>query len=368
LLQRIWPEPIRKAPAKNQHDALQKLTLPIKRRSYPTTLVTGASGFIGSHLIKRLLRDSVPVRAFVRPNSYGLGLLKGMNTEIFHGDLFNLQALQQAVDGVETIFHVGAATHGDWETHRRSTVVGTRNVMEAALKANVKRVVHFSSLAVYCVIGISDGTVIGEDWPYEEKAEKLDPYTRAKVEAEKIVFGAHAEGGLAACVVRPGMVIGPRGQVFFPHMGYRFQDRIFVVFDSGDAILPLIYIDNLIGAVMHCANNHEAIGKTYNLVDDGSVTVLEYLRRFIEETKLPARIIKVPYFLPYCATGAYEIAAGLGFLKNGATSRLQLSWKHKSLHVKFSNARAKKDLSWSCEVSMDDALANTFRWYAETRR
>jgi nucleoside-diphosphate-sugar epimerase len=118
---------------------------------------------------------------------------------------------------------------------------------------------------------------------------------------------------------------------------------------------------------LRCANNDDAIGKAYNLVDDGSVSVLDYLNRFIEETRLPAKIIKLPYILPYCAAGAYEIAGGLGVVKKGVISRRQLNWKHNSLHLRISNARAKKDLGWSCEVPMDEALKRTFRWYAETR-
>ena len=130
--------------------------------------------------------------------------------------------------------------------------------------------------------------------------------------------------------------------------------------------MPLIYIDNLIDAVVRCASTEAAIGKAFTLVDDGSVTVLDYLHRFIEETRLPAKIVRVPYMLSYGAMAAYELAAGLGLAKKGVTSRLQLSSKHKSLH--YSNDRAKRELGWSCKVPIDDALTRAFQWYIQTRR
>jgi predicted dehydrogenase/nucleoside-diphosphate-sugar epimerase len=368
FIQKIWPEPVRKAVSTPQADVLQNPLPHIKARPHPTTLVTGASGFIGSHLVQRLLRDGVPVRAFVRPSSYGLGLLQGMDVEIVQGDLANPHAVREATRGIETVFHVGAPMRGDWERHRHSTVGGTQNVIEAAIEAQVRRVVHVSSLVVYQVIGASNGQVMDEDWPYENKADKLGAYTRAKIAAEKLAFAAHAKQGLAISIVRPGIVIGPRGPVFFPHLGYKLQDKVFVVLGSGKGILPLVYVDNLVDGMMRCANNDKAIGNAYNFVDDGSITVLDYLHRFIQETRIPSKIIQVPYALPYCATGGYELAAGLGVVKKGATSRLQLNWKHKSLHFRVSSERAKKDLGWSSEVGMDEALRRTFQWYTGTKR
>jgi len=367
LIQRIWPEPARKPLAQDRTEVLQDLTPYIKTNQRPTTLVTGASGFIGSHLVQQLLQDSVPVRALVRPNSYGLGLLKEMDIEIIQGDLSNPRSVREAVDGIETVFHLGAAMSGDWETHRQSTVLGTRNAIDAAINAKVKRFIHFSSLVVYRIPSLSNGTAIHENSPLVNHPEKFGPYTRAKAEAEKLVSDAHAKRGLPMSIIRPGMVIGPRGRVFFPHMGYNLQDGVFIVLGKGDGMLPLIYIDNLVDGVLRCANNSAAVGRTYNLVDDGSPTVLEYLSRFIEQTSPSSRIIKLPYFLPYCATGVYEVAAALGFLKKGVTSRLQLNWKHQSLRFNITNERAKKDLGWSPTVPMDEALARTFGWYAKTK-
>jgi nucleoside-diphosphate-sugar epimerase len=355
LIERIWPQPL---VIKKPEAAC------VVRSARPTVLVTGAGGFIGSHLVERLARDGVCVRALARPSSSGLGLLKNLDVEIVYGDLSNPESVRAAVEGVETVYHAGSAIRGNWEIFQRSSVVGTQNVIYAARQADVKRVVYFSSLAVYSRAGVPHGTRIAEDWPYASQAEQASPYSRAKIETEKMMLNARTD--LPVTIVRPGLVIGPRGPLFSPHMGYQLKDNVFIVVGSGETLLPLVYIENLIDGLLLCAAKTTAIGKIYNFVDDESVSVLAYLNRFIEETKLPCRIIRVPYALPYCAHGAYELGAALGFLQKGVTSRVQLDVKHRSLY--YDCERAKRELGWSSAVSIDEALGRTFRWYREARR
>jgi nucleoside-diphosphate-sugar epimerase len=265
--------------------------------------------------------------------------------------------------GVQAVYHAGGAMGGNWDAHRRITVEGTQNVVDAALAEGVERVVHFSSLVVYHLLTARRGTLIDEAFPHDE-THRLGPYSRGKVEAEKIVVAAR-DRGLPITIVRPGMVIGPRGRVFFPHMGYRLRDRMFVVLGPGRVRLPLVYIDNLVAGVIQAMHSESAVGKAYNLVDDGQVTVNEYLSRFATSTEPPAKIVHLPYFMAYSATGMYEFCAALGIVAKGVTSRAQLAWKHKS--VGYSNASAKQDFGFESLVPIADALDRTFRWYLASR-
>lgn len=364
LIERIWPQPVHQVETKKPEAVC--VGAPDLKNTRQTVLVTGAGGYIGGHLVERLSRDSLSVRALVRPNSPGLGLLKNLDVEIVYGDLSNARSVRDAIEGVETVYHAGSAISGDWETFRQSSVVGTQNVIDAALDAKIKRVVYFSSLAVYRAVGVPSETVINEDWPYATEAEQISAYTRAKIETEKMMLNAYTQAGLPATIVRPGMVMGPRGRVFYPQMGYRLQDKIFIVIGRGDVLLPIVYIDDLIDGLLLCASSDAAIGRAYNFVGDESQTVLSYLHRFSEETKLPSKIIKVPYILANCVHGAYELGAAIGFLEKGVTSRVQLNSKQTSL--RYNCERAKTDLGWSSAVSIDEALARTFRWYMQTRR
>lgn len=359
LIRKIWPEPVKAPEAEKRRPARGT------KRRRPRVLVTGASGFIGSHLVQRLVGDSVAVRAMARPSSPGLGLLKKQDVDIVFGDLSDAEAVDSAAKAIETIYHVGAAMGGDWETHRRSTVLGTENVLRAAAKHKCNRVVLLSSLVVYDLLSAPDGATIDEGWPLEPAPDRMGPYTRAKIATEKLALEAHGNDGVPVCIVRPGIVLGPRSRIFFPHMGYRLKDKVFIVPGKGDTILPIVYVGNLVDGLLSCARQEAAIGKTYNFVDDGTVTVLEYLERFIEETKSPSRIIRIPFLLPYGATAGYELAAAAGILPKGVTSRRQLRWKQKSL--RFSSERAKKDLGWQNAVSLDAGLAETFAWYRDAR-
>ena len=190
----------------------------------------------------------------------------------------------------------------------------------------------------------------------------MGPYSYAKTEAEKIVFDSYQTHGLRTTVVRPGMVIGPWGRVFFPHFGYRLEDKLFIVIGEGDITCPFTYVENTVDGIYKASIEDRAVGQAYNLVDDGKITAKEYLQRFIKITGIEGRIISVPYFVPYLATAAYEIASYFNVVKKGKTSRAQLKWKQAK--VLFDNTKAKSELRWSPQIPLEEGLTRTFKWYA----
>ena len=191
----------------------------------------------------------------------------------------------------------------------------------------------------------------------------MGPYAYAKIETEKLILEAYKNQNLGVTIVRPGMVIGPLGRVFFPHLGYNLQEKIFMIIGKGDNILPLTYIENTVDGIYKASIIEKAIGQSYNLIDDGAeITVKSYIENFINTTGVDAKIINLPYLLPYSATAVYEVAASFGLLNKGVTSRAQLKWKQAK--VKFDNTKAKNELGWEPTVSMADGLNKTFRWYA----
>jgi nucleoside-diphosphate-sugar epimerase len=167
--------------------------------------------------------------------------------------------------------------------------------------------------------------------------------------------------GLPVTIVRPGIVIGPFCKVFFPHLGYNFQEKVFIIIGKGDNILPLTFVENTVDAVYKAVASEKALGNAYNIVDDGGITVLDYIQRYAGFSSNPCKIIRVPYLVPFNATLAYEIAAGLGLIGKGKTSRSQLRWKQKK--VFFSNQKAKDELAWRPQVPLEKALDRTFEWY-----
>ena len=352
LMHRIWPNPIGPVVSNDR-------TFVVGPDRTPHVLVTGASGFIGSHLVERLSKRGEMVRALVRPSSLGVGFLESLGCQIVYGDLSDANQVREAMKGIEIVYHVGAAMDGGWEVHRTSTVQGTQNILDAGKETKPKRIVYFSSLVVYDLLGYRNGAVVTEDHPQLRRPDLFGPYARGKVEAEKLVVRAQQEG-VSTTIVRPGIVIGPRGRVFFPHMGFRLGDKVFLIPGRGDAVLSLVYIDSLVDGAIMAAHSDAAQGKVYNLVDDGNVIVADYIRRFIQQTKLGSKCFRLPFFIIYSGALAYEVISAFGLLKKGVTSRRQMRWKYS--HVIFSAEAAKRDFAWRSAVPVEEAMTRTFDW------
>lgn len=355
LMTRIWPSPAIDTEKIKSHHIAKNI------QTAPTAFVTGASGFIGTYLIKKLLSENIGVRALVRPNSIHAGRLKTLDVEVFEGDLIDPEILYHATKGVETIYHAGSPMSNSWEEYEQVAIKGTESLIKAALDNEVKRFIQFSSLAVYELLKIKHNT-IKEDSPYQMNPKEMGPYAWAKIETEKIVFEAYRKHGLGVTVVRPGMVFGPMGRVFFPHLGYNLQEQVFLLIGKGNTVLPLTYVENTVDGIYLAGTADKAIGQAYNLIDDGEITVRKYIEEFIRIAGNSRKIIQLPYAVPYSATLAYEMAAFLGLVKKGVTSRPQLKWKQAK--VIFDNSKAKRDLGWEPKLSIEEGLTETFKWYA----
>jgi len=354
LMEGIWPSPVimkRDNIAVNSKNATNPK---------PSVLVTGASGFIGTHLVQKLLSQNETVRALVRPNSIHAGRLSHLEVEIVEGDLSDRNVLLDATKNIKTIYHACSPMSNDRAEYEEVAIKGTEFLIDAALKNNVKRFVQFSSLAVYELLKIND-KIIREDSPYQKNPEAMGPYAWAKIEIEKRVFNAIEKQGLAATIVRPGIVIGPFCRVFFPHLGYNLQEQIFLVIGNSDYALPLTYVENTVDGIYKAGTVDNAIGQAYNLVDDGEITPGKYIEEFIQIADDSCKLVHLPFIIPYSATLAYEIASSFGLVKKGITSRAQLKWKQ--ARVRFDNSKAKKDLGWEQNVSIADGIEKTFKWY-----
>ncbi len=358
LLERIWPEPLKTVeamPAQESGAVASPSSTP------PEVLITGASGFIGTHLLRSFLADGVRVRALVRANSMHAGRLRGLDVDLLIGDLSDPDLIDRATEGIRTIFHAGAAVSNDWRENEEITVNGTRRLIDAALAGGTERFVHFGTLAIYDVHTLKNSTRIDEKTDPPEDTRSLGAYSWSKLATEKLVLDAARERGLGASVVRPGIVIGPLGNTFPPHLGYRLKDRVFLLLGGGRNMLPLTYVENTVDAIRLAAEVPEAIGEVFNLVDDGLITSREFVAKYIRYTEADAKMVSVPYFLPYLATAAYELVARTGLIRKGITSLSGLRTKQAS--VRYDNTKAKQVLGWEQRFSLEEGLEKTFDWY-----
>jgi 2-alkyl-3-oxoalkanoate reductase len=263
-----WVEKVARA-ADAEHDArLATFTL---SESVPF-LVTGASGSLGGATLRRLVADGKKVRAMVRriPERPIPGV------EYAIGNLGDPAAVDRAVKGAETVIHVGAAMKGGWPEHLGGTVVGTQNVIESCRRHRVKQLVHISSMSVIDWAGSANGgSTVDETAALEPRPDERGAYTRAKLEAEKLVVEA-AKAGLPAVILRPGQIFGGGIQLMNGAVARRAGGR-WLVLGDGKLELPLIYIDDVVDAILASVDKRLTGGEIIQLIDNANLTQSDVL-------------------------------------------------------------------------------------------
>lgn len=317
-------------------------------------LVTGATGFIGRHLVNRLLADNQQLRLFVRREPSG-SLRSDPRVEVVLGDLGDPEAVDRAVSGISLIYHVGAAMSGSAHDFERGTVAGTRNVVESALKHKVARMVYVSSLSVLHAAAARRGGKIREDWPLEPHPSKRGAYSQTKLDAEKIVTEAARHRGLNAVILRPGQVFGPGAPVLTPAVARRAGKRL-IMLGNGKVVLPLVYVEDVVDAILCAAQRDVAPGSIFHVVDDAEIDQNEFVRRFLASSNETLTVLRVPRVVVYAlACGVQVLSALLG--RNAPLSIYRV--KSALAPISFNCSAVRDQLGWSPVVGVEAGLART---------
>ena len=259
----------------------------------PRILVTGANGFLGRALVRRLRQEvREPLRLLMRrPASSS----PPADLQPVYGDLGNPTVVDRAMEGIETVFHVGASTKGGPFEFESGTIWGTRNVIEACQRHGVKRLVYVSSLSVLDHAGHKAGVPVHESSPYEPFPQQRGLYTQTKLEAEKMVLDAVAAGRIYAIILRPGQIYGPGAEKIPPSGTIALAGRWLVV-GSGNHYVPLVYIDNVVEALILAATRDLPNGSIFHLVDPLGLLQREY----VEYARRSGRPVHASYVPAWC--------------------------------------------------------------------
>jgi NAD dependent epimerase/dehydratase len=304
-------------------------------------LVTGAGGFIGSHLVERLVELGARTRAFVHYNSMGTwgwldhSLLKE-ELEVIAGDITDRDSIRRAVRGVDVTFHLAALIGIPYSYHAplsylRTNVEGTLNVLQAALAANVERVVHTSTSEVY---GTAQYVPIDEQHPLQGQS----PYSATKIAADKLAEAFHCSFGLPVVTVRPFNTFGPR--------------------QSARAVIPTII-------------NQCIMGKTVRLGNLSPTRDFNYVANTVEGFVCAAQSLQAEGKVVNIGSGheisienlAHKIANIMG-------KEIEIERDHRRLRPEDSeverlcaaNSLAKELMNWEPHYTLDEGLALTIEW------
>jgi nucleoside-diphosphate-sugar epimerase len=238
-------------------------------------LVTGASGFIGGRIVERLVsEEGASVRALLRELAGGVRISRHP-VELAQGDVTDHRAVFKAAEGCDLIIHCAFGTHGDAAARRAVTVDGTRNVLEAGIRAGVRRVVHLSTVMVY---GVTSTPVLRETLPRRAPG---DAYGDAKLEAEELAFRYHRERGLPVTVVQPALVYGRFGVAWTQRVLEQLQAGLVPLIDSGAGVCNAVYVDDVAEAVLLAAGSEQAVGEAF-LISGEPITYRDFYERFAQ--------------------------------------------------------------------------------------
>jgi nucleoside-diphosphate-sugar epimerase len=316
-------------------------------------LVTGATGLVGSALCARLAGLGRRVRALVRPNS-DTSFVHDTGVELSEGDVTHEADCRRAAEGVGTVFHC-AAYVSDWgeaDEMQRVNVGGLQAMMEAALACGTRRFVYLSSLAV---LGHDPQLNIDESAPMVLTG---DGYNRTKVEAERMALRYHKERGLAVSIIRPPYIYGPRDRQLLPRLLTNLEAGRFRYIGSGDQPLSLVYVENLIDAMLAAAERPEAIGQVYMVTDGEPVTRRQLVEAVCDGLGLARPTRAVPLGVAKAACRFMEATYRLaGKREAPLLNRFRL--KFMSTPLTFSIEKARRELAYKPRVNFADGMSAT---------
>ncbi len=316
-------------------------------------LVTGGTGFLGRHLVERLALEGDEVWVLGR-SGQSVADLRGLGVHLVSGDLRQWPSLQKAVEGKDAIFHCGGKVEagGRWVDFLEVNVLGTERLIQAALEHGVRRFVHVSSIGVYPERPA--GSVIREDDGYDENTGR-GGYTRSKTMADQIAFWYARSRSAPITVIRPATIYGPGGKNTLVRAGVA-KGGWNVVFGDGTNVLPLVYVDNVVDALVLASRRDEAIGRAYNVVDDDRITQRQYIERMGAALGKPHKTVYLPLGQVRVLAASADLAKAA--LKGGRKSpQGMFSRISRSLQsVQYDTARAKAELGWKPRIDFEAAI------------
>lgn len=321
--------------------------------------VTGATGFLGSRVVRRLVERGDRVIALAREGA-GADALEKLGVEVLRGDLNDVTPALEIAAGCDVVYHVGArvATSGPWEEFFRVNVEATQRLMDAALGGRAKRFVHVSSLGIFDIP--RDQMDIGDESDYDGRPFLRGHYTRSKLDADRLACTA-VRTGRNVVVVRPGVLFGPKPQnqgVFLGRVKKFLKPDLLAVVSSPSYRVPLVYVENAADAVVLAGTSETVERGIFNVIDDPDLTQERYFRTLSEARPRPLRVIYLPVSLVAPVVKAVDFVHKL-VKRRPWTVAYQLLRSERS--ARYSTDAARTRLGWTPAVDLKTSLQESLQ-------
>jgi nucleoside-diphosphate-sugar epimerase/predicted dehydrogenase len=358
VLERIWqrmPEELARpavvrAPKGTPHtDAEREF---VRKGIRGKVLVTGATGRLGHCLVAALARCGAEPVALVRDRTR-VSLELESECTLVSGDVRDPDSLQAAMRGIEVVYHCAAVTTNQvpWSSHHEINVLGTENILRAALAAGVQRVVHVSSVVVY---GMEDrpAAPVAESDPYGRDSDRWAFYFRSKTAAERSAFAFSQQHRLPVTIVRLGILYGTPGTEVKDLLALgRLRLRI----GSGRNFLPLVFIDNAVDALLLAAITPEAIGQAYNIVDEPQIRRSDLARQRAAIAGEEPVFVSMPALALSAVARLFEWKSLMSHAE--VPPRLSRFIVRSSCrNIRYDTSKASRELGWHPVVPLEEAL------------
>lgn len=321
-------------------------------------LVTGASGFLGSHVAEQLAAEGHGVVALVRRSSDTRFLSTLRGVELAYGAVEDAESVRRAMAGVDAVVHsAGLVKARDEAEFFRVNVTGTRNMLDAAkaVAPSLKRFVLVSSLAA---VGPSHD---GRPVPADARPAPVTRYGRSKLEAERLALAE--KDALPVTVLRPPMIYGPRDResfAFFQSVSRRFLPML----GDGTNTMSVIYASDAASACVRALDRDVPSGRAY-FIDDGRVYVWREMLADVERALGVRALVRLGLPLPL-VRGAALASEGLGRLTGKAVMLTRDKLNELSApHWVCDSSEARSELGWTPEVSWAEGTRRAVAWYRE---
>lgn len=328
-----------------------------------TDLVTGASGFLGGHVVEELCRRGQDVIVLARRTS-DLSAIKHLDIEIRYADLRDSVSLKGVLQGVDRVFNCAGSVRFviPYRGIHDVNVVATENIVRAAAEAGVKRVIHTSSIAA---LG-PDGPIS----PTDLRADRPDikfVYMRTKTEAEAVFFKKCAETGIEGVALRPGVIYGPRDHTASVYWFNFVQNDQARLVGDGSSRFPLVYISDVVDAFMSASSMENVVGRTYNLDGPDSVTLKRVYDLISRELGKEPKYSYSPYWLTYAVAGMSEMRCALGGYRNEPRISRYIVYLFGKDFDRVDCSNAIRDLEFRPKIGLEEGIRRTAAWYKRAR-